>query len=144
MARTMPLQAPSGSAESSPMIYQHPLPGEPHPLAHPSHPELTYTGPPAHVMPHVYREFISQQLEHENIELGYGVAIPSQIHHMQFPELHQLHQQPLMGMPSGSQFMPNPHVLPLPYDPNFNEGYTMADAAEYFSTRSIQESQNQQ
>jgi hypothetical protein len=93
-------------------------------------------------MPQMYREFMAQQSEQDGFELGYGVAISSQMHHMQYPGLHQLHQQPLMGMPSGAQFMPNPHMLPLPFDPNFNEGYSMNDSTDYYSTRQLQPPQH--
>ncbi|EUC57600.1 fungal specific transcription factor domain protein, partial [Rhizoctonia solani AG-3 Rhs1AP] len=105
------------SAESSPVAYSHTsLPNTGAPGAYVA---VSASSPSA---VQLYRDFVSQQ----DYELGYTVSIPSQIHHhLQYPGLHQLHQQPLMGMPSGAQFMDNPHVLPLPYDPNFNEGYTM-------------------
>ncbi|CUA70896.1 Nitrogen assimilation transcription factor nirA [Aspergillus nidulans FGSC A4] [Rhizoctonia solani] len=125
------LQGQVPSAESSPMTYSHPpLPNTGAPGAY----ETVSASLPTAAQ--LYREFVSQQ----DYELGYSVSIPSQIqHHLQYPALHQLHQQPLMGMPCGAQFMQNPHVLPLPYDPNFNEGYTMhhGNGADYFPDRSL-------
>ncbi|CAE6414531.1 unnamed protein product [Rhizoctonia solani] len=125
-----PTQAQQGSSnESSPLTYQHPA------LPNTSGPG-TYA-PVAALVPtptQLYREFVSQQDTYQH-PLGYSISIPSQVQHqLQYPALHQLHQQPLMGMPSGAQFTQNPHVLPLPYDPNFNEGYAMnhGNGTEYY------------
>ncbi|CAE6437271.1 unnamed protein product [Rhizoctonia solani] len=127
------LQAQVASAESSPLTYTNS-----------ALPNTSTFGqvPGANSGPtptQLYREFVAQQ---DTYELGYSISIPSQIHHhLQYPGLHQLHQQPLMGMPSGAQFMQNPHILPLPYDPNFNEGYTMhhGNGAAYYPDRRLAE-----
>ncbi|QRW18424.1 Fungal specific transcription factor domain [Rhizoctonia solani] len=124
------LQAQPPSADSSPVAYSHPaLPSSTGPAPYGTLPAPTTT--------QLYREFISQQ---DPFELGYTISIPSQLqHHVQYPGLHQLHQHPLMGMPSGAQFLPNPHVLPLPYDPNFHEGYSMhhGNGTEYYHSGSF-------
>ncbi|KAF8738320.1 Fungal specific transcription factor domain, partial [Rhizoctonia solani] len=123
-------QAQPLSADSSPVAYSHPaLPSSTGPAPYGTLPAPTTT--------QLYREFISQQ---DPFELGYTISIPSQLqHHVQYPGLHQLHQHPLMGMPSGAQFLPNPHVLPLPYDPNFHEGYSMhhGNGTEYYHSESF-------
>lgn len=81
------------------------------------------------MVPHMFRDFILSQ--GDDSQLGYELpalaAAP-----LQYPELHNLHQHPLMGMPSGSQFMANPHILPLPFDPNFNESYRMGDSGGFY------------
>ncbi|CAE6335274.1 unnamed protein product [Rhizoctonia solani] len=124
------IQTQVPSAESSPVAYAHlTLPNSNGPAPYGALPVPTPT--------QLYREFVSQQ---DTFELGYTISIPSQVqHHLQYPALHQLHQQPLMGMPSGGQFVQNPHVLPLPYDPNFHEGYSMhhGNGAEYYPDRSL-------
>ncbi|KAG8711795.1 hypothetical protein FRC08_015421 [Ceratobasidium sp. 394] len=100
----------SPSVTSSPMTRQVPLP------------ESSYgygVGSPSQMLPQMFRDFIAQQ--DPNMELGY--SLPMQVPPLQYRDLHELHRQPLMGMPSGSQFAPNPHMLPLPYDPNFNASY---------------------
>ncbi|KAJ1308056.1 hypothetical protein OPQ81_002123 [Rhizoctonia solani] len=127
-----PIQAQVPSAESSPLTYPHQaLPKTSGPGSYA--PAVA----PAPTPSQLYREFVSQQ---DPYELGYAIPIPSQVqHHLQYAGLHQLHQQPLMGMPSGAQFTQNPHVLPLPYDPNFNEGYTMhhGNGADYYPDRHL-------
>ncbi|CAE7223899.1 unnamed protein product [Rhizoctonia solani] len=129
------LQAQIPSAESSPLAY--PYMALPNTSDAPNYPVVPASAPtPAQL----YREFVAGQ----GYELGYSVSIPSQVqHHLQYSGLHALHQQPLMGMPSGAQFMQNPHVLPLPYDPNFNEGYAMhhGNGAEYYPDRNLAQPQ---
>ncbi|KAG9104823.1 hypothetical protein FRC06_008053 [Ceratobasidium sp. 370] len=93
--------------------------------SYPSHNSYDVNSP-SHILPQMFRDFIAQQ--DPNMELGY--SLPAQVPPLQFPELHELHRQPLMGMPSGSQFAPNPHMLPLPYDPNFNAAYQDMDPGQ--------------
>lgn len=81
------------------------------------------TSDPNQLLSQMFREYVSQQ--GENVQLSYELPLPAP--QLQYQELHQLHQQPLLGMPSGSQFPMNPHILPLPYDHAFNEGYHLAE-----------------
>ncbi|KAG8767435.1 hypothetical protein FRC12_006261 [Ceratobasidium sp. 428] len=104
----------SSSVTSSPLTRQIPLAGGPH-ANHGSYDMDS----PSHILPQMFRDFIAQQ--DPNMELGY--LLPAQAPPLPYPELQELHRQPLMGMPSGSQFAMNPHMLPLPYDPNFNAAY---------------------
>ncbi|KAG8704504.1 hypothetical protein FRC09_003487, partial [Ceratobasidium sp. 395] len=104
----------SSSVTSSPLVRQIPLGGDPHA----NHGGYDLDSP-SHILPQMFRDFIAQQ--DPNMELGY--LLPAQVPPLQYPELQELHRQPLMGMPSGSQFAMNPHMLPLPYDPNFNAAY---------------------
>jgi hypothetical protein len=57
------------------------------------------------------------------MDLSYTVQSPE----LQYPELRHLHEQALMGMPSGSQFAANPHIPSLPYYPNYATRYPMGD-----------------
>ncbi|QRV89881.1 Fungal specific transcription factor domain [Ceratobasidium sp. AG-Ba] len=109
-----PQQLQTSSTTSSPLNRQPPLPENPYAV-----PGSYSTNSPSQVLPRMFRDFIAQQ--DPNSELGYTLS--AQVPPLQYPELQELHQQPLMGMPSGSQFATNPHMLPLPYDPNFNAAY---------------------
>ncbi|KAG9106780.1 hypothetical protein FRC07_008740 [Ceratobasidium sp. 392] len=111
---TLPQMPRSPSVTSSPLARQIPLAGGTR-VNHNSYD----VNSPSQILPQMFRDFIAQQ--DPNMELGY--SLPVQVPPIQYPELHELHRQPLMGMPSGSQFATNPHMLPLPYDPNFNAAY---------------------
>ncbi|KAG8747327.1 hypothetical protein FRC10_001506 [Ceratobasidium sp. 414] len=116
------LHAPqSSSVTSSPLTRQVPLAEG----SYPGHGSYDVNAP-SQILPQMFRDFIAQQ--DPDMELGY--SLPVQVPPLQYPDLHELHQQPLMGMPSGSQFVPNPHMLPLPYDPNFNATYQDVDSGQ--------------
>ena len=83
--------------------------------------------PSSHMLPEIFQDFLLQQ--DENMDLGY--VLSSQTPELQYPELRHLHEQPLMGMPSGSQFLPNPHIPPLPYDPNYGMRYPIGGDGGY-------------
>jgi hypothetical protein len=103
------------SSESPPMTYRASLPGDTSGTVQGGYD----VNSPSHTLPQMFREFIAQQ--DQDMELGY--SLPVQVPPLPYPGLDELHRQPLMGMPSGSQFMLNPHMLALPYDPNFNAAY---------------------
>jgi len=112
------------SVDSSPMVYHPSLPGD-------NSNATGYNGvlSPSQMVPTMFREFVLSQRDDDS-PLGY--ELPAATPQLQYPELHDLHRHPLMGMPSGEQFMTNPHILPLPYDPNFNESYSMGDNGGYY------------
>ena len=145
-----PIQATSSlqtmSAESSPINHQSALP-VPDELAaqmhhpHPPHWHDSYTAQPTLQYPTtidptlMFRQFVSEQSD--QLELGY--AINAQTSQVPYRGLHELHQQPLMGMPSGSEFVMSPHVLPLPHDPNYRHGgYPEALDVEYYHNQQEQ------
>ena len=112
------------SADTSPAVYHPSLPGENSNVG-------GYNGvlSPSQMVPTMFREFVLSQRDDDS-PLGYELPVATPA--LQYPELHDLHRHPLMGMPSGAEFTVNPHILPLPYDPNFNESYSMGDNGRYY------------
>jgi hypothetical protein len=119
--RTFSLAQQNQSAECSPIGFYAPLFGD-------QGNEPSDTSDLSQMFSQMLEDFVSQ--EGQGIEPYYGP--PAQAPPFQYPQLHQLHQQPLLGMPSGSEFVINPHVLALSYDPNFHEDYDLERGLNYF------------
>lgn len=76
-----------------------------------------------------FHDFVSRE---DETGLDHDCEPTAQVLESQYPQLHQLHQQPLLGIPSGSEFVANPHMLPLPYYHGFNHSHYIEENLDYF------------